>query len=199
LGANEKQGSAMLVSGVIVGALSYGFVTPVFQMKTRLQAQMQQPQNNRPHRNFVHGLLNIWRAEGAAATYRGMVPLMIRGSCFRAGSFVGYDVTKTHCKERGILPDGPALHLIASVTSSFLATLLSAPADYVMSVWATAPLRGIKYRNLSHCMSDIVKHRGYIALFTGWHSNFLRVAPIMALNFPLYEQARRLLGIGYLD
>ena len=40
---------------------------------------------------------------------------------------------------------------------------------------------------------------GIAVFFRGWAPFFIRVVPLFTINLPLYEQIRRVMGIGYLD
>jgi hypothetical protein len=92
----EKHETAMLLSGFLVGGASYWVVTPLFQMKTRLQAQLTlynhgagSGSTTLKYRNGLQGLAYIYKSEGPLQLFRGAVPMAIRGSFFRCGAFFG--------------------------------------------------------------------------------------------------------------
>ena len=45
----------------------------------------------------------------------------------------------------------------------------------------------------------MVREEGVGVFFRGWSPFFVRVVPLFVINLPLYEQIRRVLGIGYLN
>ena len=53
-----------------------------------------------------------------------------------------YDGCKTVVLRSGFVEEGPTVHVVASVAAAFLGTLLSNPADVVMTRWSSAPTMG---------------------------------------------------------
>ena len=99
-----------------------------------------------------------------------------------------------------ILDDGPALHVVASVAAAFWSSTLSVPADVLMTRYQTAAQqRGIAYRGIGHCAASIASTEGPRVFFRGWTPLFCRLAPLYCVFLPMYEQARRLFGLGYLQ
>ena len=108
-------------------------VNPIFQMKTRLQAQagllgsdgvlLTGSRAGYPpaHRNWFHGVSETFSSEGIRGLYKGAVPLLFRGALLTAGQQIGYDGTKTVIKANGGA-DGPLLHGLASIVSAAFAT-----------------------------------------------------------------------------
>jgi len=53
-----------------------------------------------------------------------------------SGQLLGYDGTKTYAKEYLGVPEGPALHLLASVISGAGATVFGMPMDNIFTHYA---------------------------------------------------------------
>ena len=83
--------------------------------------------------------------------------------------------------------------------AGFLATLFSAPADVIMTSYQTACQRGVKYTGLLQCAAQIWTTNGILGFFNGWPIQFFRVAPLFAVNLPLYEQFRKIIGLSYMN
>ena len=109
------------------------------------------------------------------------------------------DWTKTRCKEDLGVEDGPLLHFVAAVGSSVGATLFGMPCDYLFTQYTSAAQRGVKYNGLWHCARTLLAEGGPQAYYRGSSAFFVRVVPIFTLYFPIYEQVRKLMGMGYLD
>ena len=200
-GEKGKSAVSMMVASFCAGGIGYWISTPTYQVKVRLQSQTEFVRNGgrAKYKGLVHALSTIVREEGVGALYRGSGALLVRGALITLGQLTAYDLTKTRAKNAGLLHDGPVLHLVASVVSAFFMATLSAPADILMTRYQTAPQSGITYRGLFHCATSMVKAEGPMVFYRGWSAFFIRLAPLNLVLFPLYEQLRRLFGLGYLD
>jgi hypothetical protein len=187
----EKGPIAMTMAGFLSGAIGYGVSAPLWMFKTLGQAA---PELRVPRPSVVE----LWSEGGIKRLYRGATPLVVRGACLSAGNMVGYDGTKTVAKGYGVADD-PKLHIVASVVSAATATALAAPADVTMAYVHTARQRGQPFNGVIRCFTALVRDKGARALFRGYPVFFARMAPAFAVNLTLYEQARQLLGLGYLD
>ena len=103
-------------------------------------------------------------------------------------------------KTRGLLQDGVALHFSASVVAAFLSSTFSCPADFIMTRYQTAPvLGGTGKTGLVKYVVELVQAEGILSLYRGWTPLFARVAPVYVIYLPLYEQFRKMLGLGYMQ
>ena len=48
-------------------------------------------------------------------------------------------------------------------------------------------------------LRTLLREGGPTAYYRGSSAFFVRVVPIFTLYFPIYEQVRKLMGMGYLD
>ena len=58
------------------------------------------------YKHFLDTMLQIVKQEGIPQLWRGVVPMVLRGSLLNAGHTLGYDYTKTAALSGGHLPDG---------------------------------------------------------------------------------------------
>ena len=144
----------------------------------------------------VHGIRRL-AAEGGA--WHGATPLVVRGALLSGGQQLGYDGTKTLCKREGWLADGVTMHVTASVTAAFVATTFAAPFDILQTRFQSGQADGRRWESLAQCVRAMLAEGGPAILFRGWVPFFARVAPLFVINLPLYEQLRRLFGLGFLD
>ena len=173
-----------------------------------------------PYRHMVDGMRRIAVEEGVlSGLYRGVGAIMLRGALMNGetplppwlprrlltpgpagGAAMGYDATKTQAKRREWLDDGPLLHVVASIVSA-LAQTACLPADVLMTRYQSAAQLpdGPQYRGLLHCAVTIRREEGASVFFRGWTPMFARVAPLAVVFFPVYEQIRRLVGLGFMD
>ena len=119
------------------------------------------------------------------------------------------------------MDDGPLLHVLSSIAAAFFSCTFSAPADIVMTRYRALPsthsarlsvsltgralsteaaqVIGRAYDGPVDCVKTMVREEGVGVFFRGWSPFFVRVVPLFVINLPLYEQIRRVLGIGYLN
>jgi Mitochondrial carrier protein len=104
---------------------------------------------------------------------------------------IGYDGVKTLLMSRGLADDGIQLHILASISASFGASILSAPADFIMSKYMNSN------KSLFHCIQNVYRENGLAGFWRGWPIFFFRLTPVMLTYSTIYEQLRCQLGLGY--
>ena len=70
--------------------------------------------------------------------------------------------------------------------------------NIVLNRFQGAPKRGVYYESVAHCLAQLVRSEGVLALFRGLGPQYGKLAPIFLITLPIYEQLRRLAGLGYL-
>jgi solute carrier family 25 oxoglutarate transporter 11 len=101
-----------------------------------------------------------------------------------------YTEAKELVQSLGVVPDGVPTHLAASLTSGFLATIASMPADIVKTrtqnqKWVNGkPI----YTGPMDCLAKIVTKEGPFALWRGFGAYFARLGPHTVLTFLAMEQ-----------
>ncbi|GBG30226.1 Mitochondrial substrate carrier family protein ucpB [Hondaea fermentalgiana] len=194
-GDKDKSAFHMWLAGFSAGAVGFTIANPLFQAKVRLQVTAHMKQ--RPYASMTDCLVKMAREEGLPSLMRGSSTLMVRGALLSAGAQLGYDYTKTEALRNGV-EEGPLLHVVASIASAFLASTFSAPCDFIMTKYQAAPALGIRYNGIFDCVQQIVRQHGVLELYKGWTPLFFRLAPLWTLNMPLYENVRKLMGLGYM-
>mmetsp|Transcript_101139 Transcript_101139/g.218391 ORF Transcript_101139/g.218391 Transcript_101139/m.218391 type:complete len:98 (-) Transcript_101139:14-307(-) len=96
------------------------------------------------------------------------------------------------------MEDGPALHVLGSVVAALFSTVLSAPADFVMTRYQVAAQVGAPYSGPLACAAEIVKKEGPAVFYRGWTPYFARIVPVFLTFHPLFEQLRKLSGMSYM-
>jgi len=199
--STNKTPLLMFGTGLFAGGVGYWVSCPFFQAKTRLQvATILQPEGRAVGPGGVLGEMGtIWREGGVASLFRGASPLVVRGSLFSAGQTLGYDGAKTILAQRmKVMEDGPVLHMLGSVVAAFFATVLSAPADVVMTRYQAAAQIGKAYAGPLDCFANMVQQEGVSVFYRGWSPYFLRIVPVFLTFHPLFEQLRLLAGLTYM-
>ena len=217
VGEGTKNALHMWVAGFCAGTVGFFFASPLFMAKVRLQVSAGDRSLALVNRSATGVLVAVARAEGLRGLWRGSGTLVARGALLSSGSQLGYDWTKTKCKCEacsasapgavwstaacrcgGWLADGPVLHLLASVASAFLASAMAAPLDLVLTRYQAAPLLGVHYNGVLHCIGSIARNEGLPGFYRGFLPLFLRLAPLWSVSLPFYEATRRLVGLSYM-
>ncbi len=211
-----KNALHMWAAGFCAGTVGFFFASPLFMAKVRLQVSAGDRSLALVNRSATGVLAAVARAEGLRGLWRGSGTLVARGALLSAGSQLGYDWTKTKCKCNacsrsagpsrptavcscgGWLADGPVLHLLASVASAFLASVMAAPLDLVLTRYQAAPLLGVQYSGVLHCVGSIARNEGLPGFYRGFWPLFLRLAPLWSVSLPFYEATRRFVGLSYM-
>mmetsp|Transcript_20915 Transcript_20915/g.31109 ORF Transcript_20915/g.31109 Transcript_20915/m.31109 type:complete len:385 (-) Transcript_20915:45-1199(-) len=202
-----KQGSHMLLAGLLCGAFGYAATTPFHLLKTMIQAEKGVVGPNGLYlcgpragkevymTRALNGAWLLAKEEGILRLWRGSVPLAARGAFFTSGQMFGYDGMKTLGRNHG-MEDGPFLHILASITASFWASFLSSPADCLMTRYMTSASSRNK-QSMLDCARRIYIRDGITGYWRGWSLFFVRLTPSMLAFSTVYEQIRFQLGLGY--
>lgn len=177
-------------AGLTTGACTNAMACPFFNVKA-LQ------QSGRAAGSFMSELQAVTRISGFAGHYRGVSALFVRGGAISAGQLSGYDAAKRAVRASGV-QEGLHTHVLCSLFAAACASILSLPPDIVLNRFQGAPKLGLHYQSVSHCATELVQREGAIALFRGLGPQYAKLAPVFLLTLPLYEQLRRLAGLGYL-
>ena len=125
--------------------------------------------------------------------YTGVAPTMTRAACLAAGQLASYDHTKYLL---GRPRDDVFGHVVASLIAGLCATTAAQPFD-TMKSRVMADRTGM-YNGMLDCCVKTLRREGFIGLYTGWFTSYLRLGPHFIIAMPLWEQCRVLFGLGYL-
>ncbi|CAJ1345118.1 unnamed protein product [Effrenium voratum] len=192
-GADRSPKTAFL-AGLCTGSLANSVCCPFFQAKNRLQAQSSASER----RSLLGELVAITNESGFTGLYRGVPALFMRGGLIAGGQLFGYDTTKRFLVAQGV-QEGPVVHLASSSVSAVTAVMASAPADVVLNRYQAGPRIGKSYGSLLEVASELARNEGPLAFYKGVVPNVIKFLPLFLMSMPLFEQLRRLAGLGYLS
>lgn len=165
-----------------------------------------------------------WRNEGLGGMYKGLVPSTLRGCFIAAGELATYDIAKTYLKahifiatapgsnddarlggpllrtcadsgrtrdEGGEGGEGMQVHVAASLITGVVAACVASPFD----VLKTLHMNSSDSSGIS--VARLVAAEGPRVLFRGLVPSYCRLGPHALICFPLFEQARRVLGLDF--
>mmetsp|Transcript_13061 Transcript_13061/g.24683 ORF Transcript_13061/g.24683 Transcript_13061/m.24683 type:complete len:299 (-) Transcript_13061:52-948(-) len=184
------------MAGLCTGSLANAACCPFFQAKNRLQAQS--GSLGLESRSLPQELVAIVRESGLPGLYRGVPALFMRGGLIAGGQLFGYDTTKRFLVQQGV-SEGPVVHLCSSSVSAVTAVMASAPADVVLNRYQAGPSLGKHYTSLFAVAAELARNEGPLAFYKGVVPNIMKFLPLFLMSMPLFEQLRRLAGLGYLN
>lgn len=182
-GSMAGKAAAGLLSGFLGGIIS----NPLDIIKIRCLAD-----GNR-YPSALAAPSHLLRDEGLSGCWRGVVPSVVRAALINMGYLASYDHAKHSLIRFFDGNDGPQYHLFASLVSGIVATTVAAPFDMLKTRVMTAT-----QTSSWEVFHMLVKVEGPASLFRGWFPAYLRLGPHSLLCFPMQEQIRAFLGLGYL-
>ncbi|CAK8539066.1 unnamed protein product [Lathyrus sativus] len=186
---HSTRNSIFFLSGLSAQILADLTLAPFEAVKIRLQIQP----------NFAKGLSDgfplVYRNEGLAGFYRGLIPLwsrnlpfsMVMFSSFEHSVDLIYKNIMHKRKEDCSTPQQLGVTGFAAYTAGALATVISNPADNVMTSL---------YKKKAESAMQAIKNIGFINLFT--RSLPIRIAllgPVITLQWFLYDTIKVLSGL----
>lgn len=206
-GKKEKRYQDMLVAGLVCGLVGSCITTPFHLIKTLQQAEIASASSkNNIHANGAGNAITVGgflkrafrKGDICSRLFNGVVPFSIRGSIFTAGQMMGYDGTKTIAQRHYQVEDGPTLHVVSAIISSFCVAFLTTPADLIVT-------RLMNHNNRKASAIDTMKiiymenNGNVLGFWRGFGVFFVRLTPVMLAYATVYEQLRKQFGLGYMS
>lgn len=190
-------------SGAITGAAGSVLANPFDLVKVRMQSVP--GSGGRSCYPSVAAAISAIHSEGGGirGLWRGTGATVKRAALLTASQVPTYDHVKHTLVDGGYLSEGYHCHLLCSMVAGFIAAAVTSPADLVKSRLMVQPVdpatgRGLLYSGLSDCFVKVVRSEGFLALFKGFHTQWLRIGPHTTVSLMVFEEFRRLAGFRYL-
>lgn len=180
-----------LLSGILTGASTQILASPTDLLKVRMQADA--IRHNPRYCGFFDAINQIYHKYGWKAFYKGIGPSMLRAGFSVAATLGTYDHSKSLILKsqwslnNSIKETDIKLHIICSLCSGFLATLLAVPFDVIKTKYQSQSFNSPTYVSARHCLSTILEKEGISALFKGWIPMYARLGPWQITFFVVFE------------
>lgn len=137
----------------------------------------------------------IWR-EGTPSIfnfYRGFVPTVVGMIPYAGVSFWTYESLKGVVGRYGEV--GSWSTLACGAVAGILAQSVSYPFEVVRRHIQVSGISNASHRTMIGTGKDIIARRGFGGLYVGLGIGFMKVVPLHAVSFLVYERAKVVLGI----
>ncbi|KXN67831.1 mitochondrial carrier [Conidiobolus coronatus NRRL 28638] len=196
--------AATLVSsigaGAMSGVLAAFFGSPLFMVKTRLQAfSPHLPVGTQyKYSGVFNGLKEIHKENGVRGWFRGSVPAMVRTGVGSAVQLTSYDYIKKSLIQSGSFEEGFYVHATSSLLCGILVCSAMNPFDVVTTRMYNQPVdaitgKGKLYRSMFNCFASTLKTEGVRGFFKGFTAHYFRIGPHTVLTFIFMERIKVLL------
>jgi solute carrier family 25, member 34/35 len=197
LGVDTTHPAAKALSGALSGAVGATLGSPLYLVKSRLQAQSTVFKAKEAHAyaGVRDAFAQIYRAEGVRGLFRGVDGALPRVMCGSATQLSSYDSAKSFIGSgwrRDVVPAGLPQHFAASLIASFLTVTVMNPLDVVSTRLYQSAGRATHYTGPVDCLVKTVRAEGLGALQKGWLAQYARLGPHTILTFVFLEQVKPL-------
>ncbi|KAF9046770.1 mitochondrial NAD transporter [Panaeolus papilionaceus] len=179
-----------ILSAMTAGAASTICTNPLWVIKTRF---MTQTRDEIRYKHTLDAALTIWRTEGVAAFYRGLLPSLL-GILHVAVQFPLYEQLKLLAQQDTDAPLTSQTILLCSAISKMTASIATYPHEVIRTRLQTQrrPLaddmssdgmvRQHTRRGVVYVTTKLVRKEGWTALYKGLSINLLRTVPNSAVT-----------------
>jgi len=188
-----RKGGELLISehamaGAVAGVVSCVVVTPIEQVKARLQVQYHD-RGSIQYSGPIDCMRKLVRNNGVRGLYKGFAGTVLF-RLFISVYFAGYQ-SYLRLFRRKAVPEGAAIFLSGGLAASTL-WLFAFPADVLKNRMMAQPdVKPRKYESLRQCISYIYKNEGYRGFFRGFVPCMLRSFPTNGAAFVAAEAVLR--------
>lgn len=182
------QNGRMFFAGGLAGATARTCTAPLDRIKLlfQVQAMASSGTSATAYTSVGQAFSKIYADEGIVAFWKGNGTNIIRIFPYSAAQLSANDFYKRALSQDGELT--VAMRLTAGALAGMTATALTHPLDTIRLRLA---LPQHPYNGMLHCGTQIVRHEGVLALYKGLAPTLLGIAPYAALNFALYDIAKK--------
>ncbi|GJQ72140.1 hypothetical protein Trydic_g3234 [Trypoxylus dichotomus] len=186
--------------GLLAGAVGQFLATPADICRVRLQMEGKRKLLGLEPRvtNLRSAFQSAWAQGGIRGLYRGAAPAIVRGALVTSGDIGAYDFCKRFILNTWDVKDNQLLHIVTSLCSGLVATVIGAPADVVMTRtfhqrYSTTG-ESLVYASAWDTVKKSVRNEGILSLYKGFVPLYVKCGPWALIFWVSYEQIEKSLG-----
>eukprot|EP00892_Ulva_mutabilis_P011245 jgi/Ulvmu1/8493/UM044_0027.1 len=213
-GVDDLPWTMKLLTGMQAGVLVTLATNPLWVVKTRMQLESTNVPATAARKaaastaaaarptaalGLPGAVRSVLRTDGLAGFYRGLGPALLLCS-HGAIQMMAYEELKGARRQRLLAAGFEHVPHADSLVIGAVAKLAASAFTYPLQVARSrmqqrlSGTQKLAYRTMPRAFVRILRKGGFTALYQGFTANAARVCPQAAVQFFLYEQARRLLG-----
>lgn len=174
-----------LLMGFIAGGLGQCIAAPFDVVKIRIIADASREHHLRRYHGVPDAVSKIWSEEGIRGLYRGTSVAVQRAALVNLGELSTYSIVKKYLVERSWPEEDSRVHVMSSLCSGLVSSLISTPADVVKSRMMNDSEK--RYSSSFKCLSDCLQNEGLRGIFKGFLTTWLRLGPWQMAFWLTYE------------
>ena len=186
------------IGSLVAGAIASGMANPFDLALVRMQADMTLPEaQRRNYRNVVHALKTIISTEGFINLYRGCSPTVARAMSINLSMLVTYDIVKDYLELH--YAKGKLTVFLSTFISGIFLSVASLPFDNSktkLQKQTKGPDGKYMYSSLRDCLVKTAQREGFLGLWTGLPTYYMRCAPHAMFTLIFAEFFKNLFGIN---
>uniref|UniRef100_A0A1I8HP99 Solute carrier family 25 member 35 n=1 Tax=Macrostomum lignano TaxID=282301 RepID=A0A1I8HP99_9PLAT len=187
-----------VVFGAACGALGGFAASPLYLIKTRLQAQSSLAVGHQHHlRGTWHGLVSLWSQGGLLSMWKGSTAQTARVMVGSSVQLATFSVALRKLEDAGLSVSPLLMQFLASCLSALAVTSAMSPLDTLSTRIYNQPYgpdgRGLVYSGLLDALVKVVRVEGLTGLYKGAMAVFLRLGPHTVLSLVIWARLRHLL------
>ena len=190
-GADADSSALKVAAAASSGAVGAALGSPLYLIKTRLQAQSAyfSAAEKHSYTGLFNGLHTVFQSEGVRGLLRGLDGALPRVMLGSATQLTTYDACKRWAGRTGV-PDGFPTFFVSSLATSFITVTVMNPLDVISSRLYQSAGKATAYSGPIDCGLQTVRAEGVWALQKGWLAQYARLGPHTILTFVALEQIK---------
>lgn len=178
------------LAGALAGGIGSIAGNPFDVLKTRMMAN-----ESAESRGVAYFAREVHQSQGFGGFYKGIEANVMRAMILNATKMACYDQCKVTMKKSGV-PDGIALQFASAFTAGFFMTCTVSPFDIIRTRLMNQPSDAKLYNGFGDCFAKILANEGPLGFYKGFIPIWSRFAPTTCLQLIIFEQLRKVLGLG---
>jgi len=190
----DKPGAGFLskfLAGALAGGIGSIAGNPFDVLKTRMMAN-----ESAESKGLGHFAGEVYKAQGIGGFYKGIEANVARAMILNATKMACYDQCKGFVKSTMGVKDGVKLQFMAAFTAGFFMTCTVSPFDIIRTRLMNQPTDVKLYNGFADCFMKILKNEGPLGFYKGFIPIWSRFAPTTCLQLIIFEQLRKVSGMG---
>lgn len=182
------------ISSITAGGIAAFVSNPADLILVRMQADgTMPPEQRRNYKNVFDGIGRVIKDEGFTRLWRGCLPTISRACIINFALLAPFEEFKFRLKTA--IPHDFTRTVVSSLIASFIGSFASLPFDNAKTKLQKmkADKNGVlPYKGIIDAMVKTVNHEGFIKLWVGFPTYYIRIGPHVIITLVLNDTLRKI-------